>query len=52
MDYRYSGAFTMPIVGKFNDMGTVVMGKVVSGKARKAQTLVLMPNKVCLLLYL
>lgn len=35
----------LPIVDKYKDMGTVVMGKVESGEAKKGQTLVLMPNK-------
>jgi peptide chain release factor subunit 3 len=33
------------VVDKYKDMGTVVMGKVESGQARKGQSLVLMPNK-------
>lgn len=37
----------MPVVEKYKDMGTVLMGKVESGEAKKAQTLVLMPNRVC-----
>lgn len=37
----------MPVVEKYKDMGTVLMGKVESGQARKTQTLVLMPNRVC-----
>ena len=43
------GPFIMPVVEKYKDMGTVLMGKVESGEARKTQTLVLMPNRVCLL---
>lgn len=37
----------MPVVEKYKDMGTVLMGKVESGEAKKTQTLVLMPNRVC-----
>lgn len=40
----------MPVVEKYKDMGTVLMGKVESGEAKKAQTLVLMPNRVCIML--
>lgn len=36
----------MPIIDKFKDMGTVVMGKVESGSIREGDSLVLMPNKV------
>ncbi|XP_057809777.1 uncharacterized protein LOC131024278 isoform X2 [Salvia miltiorrhiza] len=40
------GPFRMPIIDKFKDMGTVVMGKIESGTVREADTLVVMPNKV------
>ncbi|KAL5279231.1 GSPT1 family protein [Megaselia abdita] len=39
------GPFIMPIVDKYKDMGTVVMGKVESGCARKGQNLLVMPNR-------
>ena len=39
----------MPIIDKFKDMGTVVMGKVESGSTREGETLIVMPNKVKLL---
>ncbi|XP_065337939.1 eukaryotic peptide chain release factor GTP-binding subunit ERF3A [Cloeon dipterum] len=39
------GPFMMPVVDKYKDMGTVVMGKVESGEARKGQSLLLMPNR-------
>jgi len=35
----------LPVVDKFKDMGTLVMGKVESGQAKKGQTLMLMPNR-------
>ena len=38
--------FIMPIVDKYKDMGTVVMGKVEAGEAKKGQTLLVLPNKV------
>lgn len=40
------GPFIMPVVEKYKDMGTVLMGKVESGEAKRSQTLVLMPNRV------
>ena len=36
----------MPIIDKFKDMGTVVMGKIESGTVRDGDTMVVMPNKV------
>lgn len=36
----------MPIIDKFKDMGTVVMGKIESGTVREGDTLIVMPNKV------
>jgi len=38
--------FIMPIADKYKDMGTVVMGKVEAGEAKKGQTLMVLPNKV------
>ena len=35
----------MPIVDKFADMGTVVIGKVESGQCSKGQTLAIYPNR-------
>ncbi|KAJ3303085.1 translation termination factor GTPase eRF3 [Blyttiomyces sp. JEL0837] len=37
--------FMMPISGKFKDMGTIVMGKIESGRLRKGQSVMIMPNK-------
>ena len=31
---------------RYNDMGTIVIGKVESGGAKKGETLLIMPNKV------
>ena len=36
----------MPIIDKFKDMGTVVMGKVESGSIQEGDSLIVMPNKV------
>jgi Translation elongation factor EF-1alpha (GTPase) len=46
LNRKMDGPFLMPVVEKFKDMGTVVMGKVESGEAKKGQSLVLMPNRV------
>ena len=35
----------MPIVDKYGDMGTVVIGKVESGHCFKGQTLAIYPNR-------
>ncbi|KAK7320152.1 hypothetical protein RJT34_04886 [Clitoria ternatea] len=40
-----NGPFRMPIIDKFKDMGTVVMGKVESGTVREGDSLLVMPNK-------
>lgn len=40
------GPFIMPIVDKYKDMGTVLMGKVESGMAKKGINLLVMPNRV------
>merc|ERR1712176_880436 len=37
--------FRLSIVEKYKDMGTMVMGKVISGECRKNQRLTIMPNK-------
>ncbi|XP_043813346.1 eukaryotic peptide chain release factor GTP-binding subunit isoform X6 [Manihot esculenta] len=39
------GPFRMPIIDKFKDMGTVVMGKVESGSITEGDSLLVMPNK-------
>ncbi|KAJ1392021.1 Tr-type G domain, conserved site [Sesbania bispinosa] len=39
------GPFRMPILDKFKDMGTVVMGKVESGTVREGDSMLVMPNK-------
>jgi peptide chain release factor subunit 3 len=38
----------MPIMDKYKDMGTVVMGKIESGTISEGDNLVVMPNKVLL----
>ncbi|XP_015930491.1 eukaryotic peptide chain release factor GTP-binding subunit ERF3A [Parasteatoda tepidariorum] len=39
------GPFRMPVVDKYKDMGTVVLGKVEAGNAKRSQQLLLMPNR-------
>ncbi|ELW67650.1 Eukaryotic peptide chain release factor GTP-binding subunit ERF3A [Tupaia chinensis] len=39
------GPIRLPIVDKYKDMGTVVLGKLESGSISKGQQLVMMPNK-------
>lgn len=45
LNRKADGPFILPIVDKYKDMGTVVMGKVESGTARKGQNLLVMPNR-------
>ncbi|XP_055858529.1 eukaryotic peptide chain release factor GTP-binding subunit ERF3A isoform X1 [Episyrphus balteatus] len=45
LNRKQDGPFIMPIVDKYKDMGTVVMGKVESGCAKKGQNLLVMPNR-------
>lgn len=49
LNRKTDGPFIMPIVDKYKDMGTVLMGKVESGTARKGINLLVMPNRVSLL---
>lgn len=46
LNRKTDGPFIMPIVDKYKDMGTVVMGKVESGETKKGQNLLVMPNRV------
>lgn len=46
LNRNVSGPFMMPLVDRYNDRGTIVMGKVESGSCRKGDSLLLMPNKV------
>jgi peptide chain release factor subunit 3 len=39
------GPVRMPIIDKYKDMGTVVMGKLESGTVREGDSLLVMPNK-------
>lgn len=39
------GPFRLPVTDKYRDMGTVVLGKIESGSAKKGAQLLLMPNR-------
>ncbi len=43
---KLNGPVMMPISEKYNDMGTVVVGKLESGRVRKGDQLRMMPNHV------
>ncbi|XP_050716028.1 eukaryotic peptide chain release factor GTP-binding subunit ERF3A-like [Eriocheir sinensis] len=45
LNRNISGPFMMPIVDRYNDRGTIVMGKVESGCCKKGDNIVVMPNK-------
>ena len=44
-DRKLNAPFMMPISEKYKDMGTVVVGKVESGKVKVGSSLLVMPNK-------
>uniref|UniRef100_A0A2A4JPB4 Tr-type G domain-containing protein n=1 Tax=Heliothis virescens TaxID=7102 RepID=A0A2A4JPB4_HELVI len=46
LNRKMDGPFIMPVVDKYKDMGTVLMGKVEAGVTRKGAALFLMPNRV------
>lgn len=45
IDRKLDGPFMMPINEKYKDMGTIVGGKIESGRVKKGKTLLMMPNK-------
>ncbi|KAJ3109641.1 translation termination factor GTPase eRF3 [Phlyctochytrium planicorne] len=45
LDRKSDGPLIMPISDKFKDMGTVVLGKIESGRVKKGQNVMVMPNK-------
>lgn len=45
LNRNVSGPFMMPISDRYNDRGTIVLGKVESGSCRKNDSMMLMPNK-------
>jgi peptide chain release factor subunit 3 len=51
LNRKMGGPFVMPVVDKYKDMGMVVMGTVEAGEAKKGQSLLLMPNRVSVCLF-
>lgn len=45
-DRKVNAPLMMPISEKYKDMGTIVVGKIESGRARRGDTVMMMPNKV------
>lgn len=45
LNRKSDGPFILPVVDKYKDMGTVLMGKVESGECKKGMSLFLMPNR-------
>ncbi|KAG8744427.1 translation termination factor GTPase eRF3 [Ceratobasidium sp. 414] len=45
VDRKINGPVMMPVSEKYKDMGTVVVGKLESGRVHKNDNLLLMPNK-------
>lgn len=46
MDRNINAPFMLPVSEKYNEMGTMVMGKIESGRVKKGDTLLMMPNRV------
>ncbi|WVQ93006.1 hypothetical protein IAU59_000069 [Kwoniella sp. CBS 9459] len=45
MDRDIDAPFMFPVSEKYNELGTVVMGKIESGRVKKGDSLLMMPNK-------
>lgn len=45
MTRHIDGPFRLPIVDKYKDMGTVILGKIEAGSVKRGQTLIVMPNR-------
>lgn len=45
LDRKINAPLMVPIIEKYKDMGTIVVGKVESGKVNKGQSVIVMPNK-------
>jgi len=46
LDRDVNAPFMFPVSEKHNEMGTMVMGKIESGRVKKGDTILVMPNKV------
>ncbi len=45
-DRKMNAPFMLPVSEKYNEMGTIVVGKIETGRVKKGDSLLLMPNKV------
>ncbi|XP_064113199.1 eukaryotic peptide chain release factor GTP-binding subunit ERF3A-like isoform X1 [Macrobrachium nipponense] len=45
LNRNITGPFMMPVVDRYNDRGTIVIGKVESGGCKKGDSILVMPNK-------
>lgn len=45
LDRKIDGPFRLPVVDKYKDKGTVILGKVEMGSCKKGSQLLLMPNR-------
>ena len=45
VDRKVNGPLMMPVSEKYKDMGTIVVGKIESGRLQRNDTLMLMPNR-------
>ncbi|KAH7107967.1 eukaryotic polypeptide chain release factor 3 [Auriculariales sp. MPI-PUGE-AT-0066] len=45
VDRKLNAPLMIPVSEKYKDMGTIVVGKIESGRLRKGDTLLLMPNR-------
>lgn len=46
MDRNINAPFMLPISEKYVELGVMIMGKIESGRVKKGDSLLLMPNKV------
>lgn len=46
-DRKINAPFMLPVSEKYNEMGAMVVGKAETGRVKKGDSLLLMPNKVC-----
>lgn len=46
LDRKIDAPLMIPVTEKYKDMGTIVVGKIESGKIKKGKNVILMPNRV------
>jgi peptide chain release factor subunit 3 len=44
-DRKYNEAFMFPVSEKYNELGAIAVGKIESGRVKKGDTVLLMPNR-------